>query len=82
MEKRIGTLSVFIEDKKSIDNVNEILSKHNEIIISRMGVPYRERGVAVIVLIIDATTDQLGALSGSLGNLKGVSVKSAVSKIK
>jgi putative iron-only hydrogenase system regulator len=58
--------------------VNEILSKFGDMIVGRMGIPYRERGISVIALIVDATTDELGALTGKLGQIPGVKVKSAV----
>lgn len=78
--KRLGTISIFIEGKESIQKVNEILSNYGELIISRMGIPYREKQISVIVLIVDATNEEMGALSGLIGNLKGVSVKTAVKK--
>lgn len=78
--KRIGTISIFIENRDSANKVNEILSSYGDIIISRMGIPYREKQLSVIVLIVDATNEEMGALSGLLGNLKDVSVKTAVKK--
>ena len=78
--KRIGTISIFIENRESAHKVNEILSNYGEIIISRIGIPYREKQLSVIVLIVDATNEEMGALSGLLGNLKDVSVKTAVKK--
>lgn len=78
--KRLGTISIFIENKESVSKVNEILSQYGELIISRMGIPYREKQISVIVLIVDATNEEMGALSGLVGNLKGVSVKTAVKK--
>jgi hypothetical protein len=78
--KRIGTISIFIENRESANKVNEILSAYGDIIISRMGIPYREKQLSVIVLIVDATNEEMGALSGLLGNLKDVSVKTAVKK--
>nr|WP_246110728.1 TM1266 family iron-only hydrogenase system putative regulator [Thermosediminibacter litoriperuensis] len=66
------------EREKSAVRVNEILSRFSELIIGRMGIPYRERGISVIALIVDATTDELGALTGQLGRVPGVKVKSAV----
>ncbi|BDU50519.1 TM1266 family iron-only hydrogenase system putative regulator [Haliovirga abyssi] len=82
MEKRLGTLSIFIENENVSSKVNEILHEFRKIVISRMGTPYREKQVAVIVVILNGTTDEIGALSGKLGNIKGISVKSAISKIK
>ena len=78
--KRIGKISIFIENRESANKVNEILSNYGDIIISRMGIPYREKQLSVIVLIVDATNEEMGALSGLLGNLKDVSVKTAVKK--
>lgn len=80
MDKRIGTISIFVSDKENIEKVNTLLSNYGDLIVSRMGVPYREKRVAVIVLIVDGTTDEIGALTGKLGNIKGISVKSAISK--
>ncbi len=78
--KRLGTISIFIENKESVNKANEILSQYGDLIISRMGIPYREKQISVIVLIVDATNEEMGALSGLVGNLKGVSVKTAVKK--
>ncbi len=80
MMRRLGTISIFIENKESVNKVNEILSQYGDLIISRMGIPYREKQISVIVLIVDATNEEMGALSGLVGNLKGVSVKTAVKK--
>ncbi len=79
--KRIGFAGIIIEDRhKSADRVNDILSEFGDIVIARLGVPYRERDCSVITLVIDATTDELGALTGKLGNIPGISVKSGLSK--
>ncbi|MBQ2281999.1 MAG: iron-only hydrogenase system regulator [Kiritimatiellae bacterium] len=79
--KRLGFVGVIID--KSDDNVsivNEVLSEYSSIIVGRMGIPYRERGCAVITLVVDATNDEIGSLTGKLGNIAGVSVKSALAK--
>lgn len=80
MDKRIGVIGIVIEDLSQISEVNEILSQYGNVIVGRMGIPYRERGVNVISLIVDGTTDEIGALTGKLGKFKGLSVKSALSK--
>ncbi|WP_422448208.1 TM1266 family iron-only hydrogenase system putative regulator [Thermoanaerobacterium sp. DL9XJH110] len=78
-ENRISVVGIIIHDReKNAERVNEILSKYGRLIIGRMGVPYRERGISVIALIVDATTDELGALTGQLGSIPGVKVKSAI----
>lgn len=79
MERRIGVIGIVIEDRESVaSRVNAILSEYAEFIIGRMGIPYRERGVSVIALIVDGTTDAIGALTGKLGGLPGVKVRAAL----
>lgn len=80
MNKRIGIIGIIIEDLTQVSDVNELLHQYGNIVIGRMGIPYRERGVSVISLIVDGTTDEIGALTGKLGKLKGLSIKSALSK--
>ena len=83
MEKRLGFIGIIIEDRESnAAAVNELLGDFGEMIVARMGVPYKERACSAITLIIDATTDELGVLTGKLGNLPGVSVKSMLSKTR
>ncbi len=83
MGKRLGFIGIIIEDrKKVIAQVNSILSDYGEHIIARMGVPYKERQCSVITLIVDMTTDEIGAVSGKLGGLEGITVKSALAKIQ
>jgi putative iron-only hydrogenase system regulator len=80
MEKRLGVVAIILEDKRYADQVNDILHAYNQIIIGRMGLPYKERKVAVISLIVDATSDEVSALTGKLGRIDGVTVKSALAK--
>ena len=80
MESRIGVVGIVVEDRNIAKRVNEILSEYSEIIVGRMGIPYRERQVSVISIIVDGSTDQIGAMTGKLGKLPGVSVKSALTK--
>ncbi len=79
MERRLGVVGIVIEDRKATaPRVNQVLSEHGEIIIGRMGVPYRDRNVSIISLIVDGTTDELGAMTGKLGMLRGVQVCSSL----
>jgi len=78
VEQRLGVIGIVVEDRKVTGKLSSILSEYGNIIVGRMGVPYREREVSVIALIVDGTTDQIGALTGKLGNLQGVTVKSAL----
>jgi len=83
MDKRLGFIGIIIEDrKKVISEINEILSAYGDYIIGRMGIPYKERGCSVITVIVDMTTDEIGAVCGKLGGLTGVAVKSALSKTR
>ncbi len=79
MNRRMGVVGIVIEDRKAVaPRINQILSEHGEIIAGRMGLPYRDRNVSVISLIVDGTTDELGSLTGKLGMLKGVHVCSSL----
>ena len=68
MVTRIGVVGIVIEDRTSVPEVNSILSAHGDIIVGRMGIPYRNRDVAVISLSVDGTTDAIGSLTGKLGS--------------
>jgi len=77
VESRIGVVAIVVEDRKAaVPRVNDILSEFGETIIGRIGVPYRERDLNIIAIIVEGTTDQLGALSGKLGMVPGVKSKS------
>ena len=82
MEKRIAVLSVIINELESSETVNTVLHEFSSIIIGRMGIPDRERGISVISVVVDTDTDTISALTGKLGKISGVSVKSAISKNK
>ncbi len=79
-ERRLGVIGIVIESREVVSMVNQILSEYASIMIGRMGVPYKEKDVAVISLIVDGSTDQIGALTGKLGNINNVTVKSALTK--
>ncbi|MGE5544042.1 MAG: TM1266 family iron-only hydrogenase system putative regulator [Bacillota bacterium] len=78
MSSRLGVIGIVIEEMGVVPQVNKILSNHSQIIVGRMGIPYRQREVAVISLIVDGNTDEIGSITGKLGAIKGVSVKSAL----
>ncbi len=81
MDKRLGFVGVIIEDRvHAAPKVNAVLSEHAPLIVARTGLPYEKRGVSIITLIVDATTDELGGLTGRLGQIPGITVKSALSK--
>jgi len=80
LNTRIGVVAIIIEEKESVEIVNKLLSNYGNIIVGRMGVPYKEKNLSVISVIVDGTTDEIGALTGKLGRLSGVSVKSALTQ--
>ena len=80
--ERLGFIGIVIEDRAVATEVNQILSRFGEIIRGRMGIPDQQTGDAVIGLIVKGTNEQLGAMTGRLGNLKGVQVKSALASPK
>lgn len=81
MQNRLGFIGIIIENRaQNAPAVNAILEKHGAGIVARMGLPYEKRGCSVITLIVDANTDELGRITGQLGALPGVSVKSMLSK--
>lgn len=79
MEQRIAILGIIVEDADSVERVNELLHEYREYIIGRMGMPYRERGISVISIVMDTDTNTVSALSGKLGMVHGVSAKAVYS---
>jgi putative iron-only hydrogenase system regulator len=80
MEKRLAVVSIIVTDRHSVDRLNSILSEYGEIILGRMGLPLHDRHVNIIVIVVDADTDTIGALTGKIGRLDGIQVKSLVNK--
>lgn len=81
METRVAVMSIIVEDAGTIETLNAILHDYGEYIIGRMGIPYRQRGINIISIAIDAPQDTISALSGKVGKLRGVGVKTAFSNV-
>ena len=82
MDKRIGTVTIIITNRSAqAARVNAILGEYGEAIIGRMGLPYIPKGLHIIALIVHASNDEIGALTGKLGTLPGVQVKAALTKV-
>ncbi len=79
MDKRVAIIGVIVEDGGQVERLNELLHEYGEYIIGRMGLPYRERGISIISIAIDAPQDVISALGGKLGRLPGVSSKTLYS---
>ncbi|MCS4585673.1 CopG family transcriptional regulator [Clostridium perfringens] len=80
MSTRIAVVGIVIESLDNIKEVNSILSEYDKLIVGRMGLPYKEKNIRVISIVVDGTTDEISAITGKIGKLKGVSVKGAISK--
>ena len=78
--KRIAVAAIVIDDQSAVTQVNNILHEYSSIIIGRMGLPYKEKDISVISVTLDAEPDEISSLTGKLGRINGVSVKTAVSK--
>ena len=80
METRIALIGIIVEDSNEIEKLNLILHEYSTYIIGRMGIPYKEKDVCVISIVIDASNDVISSLSWKLGMIKGISVKTMYSK--
>ena len=80
MNRRIGFIGIILEDRQCVEQVNHLISESAGIILARVGLPPRDRGVSVITLVVEATTDEVGLLAGRLGAVHGVSIKSGLAK--
>ncbi len=81
MESRVAVMSIIVEDGQTVETLNAILHEHSAYVIGRMGIPYRQRGISIISVAVDAPQDVISALSGRIGRLAGVSVKTAFSHV-
>ncbi|MDY4078784.1 MAG: TM1266 family iron-only hydrogenase system putative regulator [Clostridium sp.] len=80
METRIALIGIIVEDIESAGKINEILHEYSPYLVGRMGIPYREKNVSIISVVIDADNNVISSLSGKLGMIKGISVKTIYSK--
>lgn len=81
METRVAVISVIVEEGASADAINPLLSEAGKYIVGRMGIPYREKGINIICVAIDAPQDVISSLAGKIGRLKGVTTKTAYSNV-
>ena len=81
METRVALISIIIENYDSVEEMNSLLHLYGKYIIGRMGIPYREKQIYIISVAIDAPQDVISTLSGKIGKLSGVTVKTAYSNV-
>ena len=80
-EKRLAIISIIVEDRQASTEINLLLSQFGDYIVGRMGIPYKERGVSVMCIVVDAPQETINTLTGKLGMLSGVTAKTLTSKI-
>lgn len=81
MEGRVSVISIIIKDEEAAGAVNNLLHEFREYIIGRMGIPYRDRGISIISVVIDAPQDATSSLSGKLGMIEGVTAKTLTARL-
>ncbi|MBR4866050.1 MAG: iron-only hydrogenase system regulator [Clostridia bacterium] len=81
MDTRIALMAIIVENTDSVEELNQLLHQYGEHVIGRMGLPYRKRGVSILSVAMDAPQDIISTLSGKIGRLPGVSVKTAYSNV-
>ena len=81
MQTRVAVMGIIVENTDSVEQLNHLLHEYGHYIIGRMGIPYRARSTNIVSIAIDAPQDVISALSGKIGSLDGISVKTAYSNV-
>lgn len=81
MNTRVAVMSIIVENNEIIEKLNKILHEYGDYIIGRLGIPYKARKINIISIAIDAPQDTISTLAGKIGNLPGISVKTALSSV-
>ncbi len=82
MKTRVAVMAIIVEKSEAVEPLNRVLHEYAEVIIGRMGIPYKPKKVSIVSIALDAPQDTISALAGKLGNLDGISVKTAYSNIQ
>ena len=81
MENRVAVISIIVENEEAVNALNELLHQYGPFIIGRLGIPYREKGVNIICVAMDAPNDRINALTGALGRIDGINAKATYSNV-
>jgi putative iron-only hydrogenase system regulator len=81
IETRVAVISIIVENEDAAQKINEILHEYRNYVIGRMGIPYRDKGISIISVAVDAPQEKISALSGRIGRLPGISAKTAYSNV-
>ncbi|MGN0331272.1 MAG: TM1266 family iron-only hydrogenase system putative regulator [Kineothrix sp.] len=82
METRIALIGIMVENPNSVERLNQLLHEYGSYIIGRMGIPYRQKQVHVISIVIDASQNVINALTGKIGRMEGITAKAVYSSVK
>ena len=80
MNSRVAVISIIVENEDAVGELNELLHQYGQYIIGRLGIPYRQKGLNIICVAVDAPNDQINALAGALGRIEGISAKATCAK--
>ena len=81
METRVAVISIIVTESDRVEMLNELLHEYSAYIIGRMGIPYKEKGISIISIAIDAPMDRINSLTGALGRLDGINAKVTYAKV-
>jgi len=81
METRVAVISAVVDDRDAVEQLNAVLHEYGDVIIGRMGLPYRKKNIHIVSVAVDAPQDVIAALSGKIGRIDHVSVKTAYSSV-
>lgn len=79
-EKMVALIGIIVEDLNAVERLNKLLHEYGQYVIGRMGIPYKEKNISIISVVVDAQADIISTLAGKLGMIKGISVKTIYSK--
>ena len=81
MENRIAVIGIIVEEPASVERLNALLHDYGEYIVGRMGIPYRQKKMNIICLVVDAPQDEINSLTGKIGSLAGVNAKACYAQV-
>ena len=81
METRVAVISIIVTESDKVEMLNDLLHEYSVYIIGRMGIPYKEKGISIISIAIDAPMDKINSLTGALGRLDGINAKVTYAKV-
>ena len=81
METRVAILGIIVENNAVICDIQNLLSEYSDFIIGRMGIPYKQKDIRIISVVLDAPVDTINALTGKIGKIEGVNAKTVYSNV-